>query len=94
MSGVIRISDGAATFRGEFACPHCGHVNSRYFSWWSHAPEVVCCDCEEGGCDTYFTVTAQVDITVTPTVRKIEGIEPVERAAADLDWTHDEGGAS
>lgn len=75
MNGNIRTIDGAAHFCGDFACPHCGHVNSHWFSWWSVRPEIVCCDCESGGCDVYFAVTAEVSVIVTATARKIDGID-------------------
>lgn len=67
---------GNTVFEGTFKCPHCGHENSHWFPLWAGCPEVVCCDNESGGCDTYFAVTAVVEITVTPTARKIEGIGP------------------
>ena len=77
----IRVFDGAVHFGADFPCPHCGHLNSHWFAWWSHAPKVVLCDNESGGCDTYFAVTGVVQFTVTPTVRKIEGIERTPPAA-------------
>lgn len=67
---------GTTVFEGIFNCPHCGHENAHWFPLWQARPEVVCCDNETGGCDTYFAVTAVVEVTVTPTARKIEGIGP------------------
>lgn len=73
---------GSTQFEGLFKCPHCGHENSHWFGLWAGRPEVVACDCDDGGCDTYFAVTAEVSVMVTATARKIEGIErrqsPVE----------------
>jgi transcription elongation factor Elf1 len=73
---VRQVGGGYTVYGGEFNCPHCGHVNSAWFPWDSRAPQVVCCDNEAGGCDTWFAVTAKVTITVEPTARKIEGISP------------------
>lgn len=70
--------DFGTQYEGIFRCPHCDHENSHWFGLWAFRPEVICCDTENGGCDTYFTVTAVVDITVTVTPRKIEGIEREE----------------
>lgn len=90
MSARVRTIDGGTKYEGVFACPHCGHENGHWFGIWAGRPEVICCDVDSGGCDTYFAVTAVVDVAVTVTARKIEGIdlvERVERADADLDWT-------
>jgi hypothetical protein len=87
MSASIRqVNGGHTVYGGEFPCPHCGHVNSAWFQWYGGPPEIVCCDNDSGGCDTYFAVTAKVEITVTPTARKIEGIEMRERPPVDLDY--------
>jgi hypothetical protein len=88
--------DGTMKFEGVFRCPHCGHENSHWFGIWANCPEIVTCDSEEGGCDTYFAVTARVDVTVTVTPRKIEGIEPgpFEPVEPPTDYDADEGEAA
>lgn len=86
MSASLKQVDGHTVYGAEFPCPHCGHTNSAFFNWWGGHPVVVCCPVDDGGCDTYFAVTAVVQITVTPTTRKIEGIELRERPPVDLDY--------
>lgn len=76
MSARTRNEDGRTLYQGVFTCPHCGHENGHWFSRTSQRPEIVLCDNEDGGCDTYFAVTAIVEINVAVTAHKVEGVEP------------------
>jgi hypothetical protein len=57
-------------------CPHCNVYWPAYFERVSCRPEIIICETEDGGCGATFAVTAIVTVTVTPTVRKIEGLGP------------------
>jgi hypothetical protein len=57
-------------------CPHCNVTWTAHFERVSCRPEIIICETEDGGCGATFAVTAIVTITVTPTVRKIEGLGP------------------
>lgn len=59
--------------RAEFLCPYCAHANHLCIpQFGTLGMELVCCDSETGGCDSYFAVSVRVTTTLIPTVRRIE----------------------
>ena len=69
--------------RVPVACPYCGFVNSAAVSAteWFPRPRVVLCDCDEGGCDSYFV--AKIRVSVETEGLKIEGCEPPPRTEGE-----------
>jgi hypothetical protein len=82
-------------FRASFPCPYCGHENHLSVSEYGEfMPRVIACDNDSGGCDSWFAVTATVEVIVTPTVRKIDGCEPPAEKVADIRaWREGRGDA-
>jgi len=65
--------------RAPVSCPYCGFINTVAMSVserWPR-PRVVLCDCDEGGCDSYFV--AKISIEIETQGLKIEGCEPPPR---------------
>lgn len=69
MSGSLKIPTQDAR------CPYCGHMN-RVGLESSYVRKVVCCDCEEGGCDQDFVVIATAQVVTSVDAYKIEGLYP------------------
>lgn len=64
------------TYPVEVKCPYCGLKSVLHVKRYAYTPQVVYCEEEKGGCGATYAVTAIVTVTVTPTVRTIEGMGP------------------
>lgn len=53
--------------QATFICPKCGFENKKSVGMEDNSPkpQVVCCDLEEGGCDTYFAVSFKFSVETT-----------------------------
>jgi hypothetical protein len=82
----------------NLTCPYCGHKQDAIIDMADFRPytrpQVVNCDCEEGGCDKWFVFEARATFTVT--TGTIGGdLQPVEvqPEAPQVDWSKAPGWA-